>query len=257
VDLVNLEGKKGLIFGIANENSLAYGIAQAVCSVGAEVGITYLNEKAERYVRPLAEELKSPLIVPCDVQKEGQLEAVFKGAEEKWGKIDFALHAMAYAPLKDLRGRVVDCSLQGWAMAMDISVHSFIRVAKLSEPLMKDGGCLLTLSYFGGDKVIKSYKMMGPVKAALQSATQYLAAELGERGIRVHTISPGPIRTRAASGIDEFERMLQEAAEKAPEHRLADIKDVGAVAAFLISDDARSLTGNLIYVDAGYNIMGD
>lgn len=255
--VVSLEGKKGLIFGIANESSIAYGVAKVCREAGAELGVTYLNEKAEPYVRPLAEEIGSSFVMPCDVQKPGQLEAVFEEVQRKWGKLDFLLHALAYAPLKDLRGRLIDCSLEGWNIAMDISVHSFIRMAGLSERLMPDGGCLLTLSYLGGERVIRGYKMMGPVKAALQQTTEYLAAELGDKHIRVHTISPGPIMTRAASGLAEFESLLRDVYSKAPEHEPVTIEDVGFLAAYLVSDRAISMTGNLIYLDSGYNIMGD
>lgn len=255
--VVSLEGKKGLIFGMANKHSIAYGVAKACHAAGADVGITYLNEKAERFVRPLAEELKSPIIMPCNVQHTGELEAVFDAARNRWGRLDFLLHAIAYAPLSDLRGRLTDSTLEGWTIAMDVSVHSFIRMAKLAEPLMKNGGCLLTLSYLGGERVIKNYKLMGPVKAALQQTTEYLAAELGDSGIRVHTISPGPIMTRAASGLADFEMILKEQYERAAENYRVTIEDVGFLAAYLVSDRAKGMTGNLIYLDSGYNIMGD
>lgn len=257
MNLINLEGRKGLVLGIANQHSIAYGIARTAHAAGAEISVTYLNDKAKPHVAPLAQEMRSPLIMACDMQKPGQLEAVFEQIAKIWGKLDFVLHSIAYAPVKDLHGRVVDCSAQGFSTAMDISVHSFIRVAKMAEPLMKDGGCLLTLTYLGGDRVIKNYNLMGPVKAALQSVTQYLAAELGPRAIRVHAISPGPIKTRAASGIAEFDALLDDVAAHSPERHLVSVDDVGAVAAFLISDSAKSMTGNVIYVDAGYNIMGD
>ncbi len=256
-NLFSLTGKKGIIFGIANDQSMAYGVAKVTHEAGAELAIPYLNEKAEPYVRPLAEQLESPIIMPCDVTVSGQLEAVFEAVVKKWGKLDFLLHALAYAPTKDLQGRLVDSSREGWHIAMDVSVHSFIRMAKLAEPLMENGGCMITLSYLGGDRVIRNYRMMGPVKAALERTSEYLAAELGPKGIRVHTISPGPVKTRAASGLSEFEKLLKEVAARAPGRRLIRIEDVGNVAAFLISDQAQSMTGNLIYLDAGYNILGD
>jgi enoyl-[acyl-carrier protein] reductase I len=255
--VVSLEGKVGLVFGIANEHSIAYGVARVCHAAGAEVGVTYLNEKAEPFVKPLAEEVQSAFAMPMDVQKPGQLEAVFERAKRQWGRLDFLLHSLAYAPLTDLRGRLVDCSQDGWNIAMDVSVYSFIRMAKLAEPLMLGGGCLITLSYLGGERVIRGYRMMGPVKAALQQTTEYLAAELGEKDIRVHTISPGPILTRAASGLAEFESLLREVYSRAPEHVPVTSEDVGFLAAYLFSDRARSMTGNLIYLDAGYNIMGD
>ncbi|HQG31293.1 MAG TPA: enoyl-ACP reductase FabI [Deltaproteobacteria bacterium] len=255
--VVSLEGKKGMIFGMANEHSIAYGVAKVCREAGADIGVTYLNAKAEPYVRPLAEDLKSSIIMPCNVQQPGELEAVFARIREQWGRLDFLLHAIAYAPLQDLRGRLVDVSQEGWNIAMDVSVHSFIRMAKLAEPLMTNGGCLLTLSYLGGERVIRNYKMMGPVKAALQQTTEYLAAELGDKGIRVHTISPGPIMTRAASGLADFESLLEEVYSRAPEHYIVSAEDVGFLAAYLASDRAKGMTGNLTYLDSGYNIMGD
>ncbi len=255
-NLVNLEGKKGLVVGIANEHSIAFGCAKTFRSLGAELAITYLNAKAEPYVRPLAEELGSPIIVPCDVREPGQLEAVFDRIAQEWGRLDFLLHSIAYAPKEDLHGRVVDCSQAGFALAMEVSCHSFIRMGKLAEPLMRAGGCLLTVTFYGSEKVVEHYNLMGPVKAALESAVRYLAAELGSKGIRVHAISPGPLKTRAASGIDRFDELLEQAAARAPAQHLVSIEDVGAVAAFLVGDWARSLTGNTIYVDAGYHIVG-
>jgi len=255
-DLFSLKGKKGLVVGIANAHSIAYGCAQAFRAQGADLAITYLNEKAEKYVLPLAEELGSELVLPLDVQQPGALEAVFDAISAKWGKLDFVLHSIAFAPMNDLHGRVVDCSAEGFRTAMEISCHSFIRMAKLSEPLMKDGGTLLTVTFYGSEKVVQHYNVMGPVKAALESTTRYLAAELGEQGIRVHAISPGPLKTRAASGIDAFDELLQRAAERAPEHHLVTIEDCGAMAAFLVSDGARNVTGSIAFVDAGYNIVG-
>lgn len=255
-NFMSLEGKKGLVVGIANEHSIAYGCAQAFHGLGADLAVTYLNAKAESYVRPLAEQLEAPIFVPCDVREEGQLEAVFEKIEQEWGELDFVLHSIAFAPRDDLHGRVVDCSSEGFLMAMDVSCHSFIRMAKLAEPLMKNGGSLLTMSYFGAEKVVEDYNLMGPVKAALESATRYMAAELGPKNIRLHVISPGPLKTRAASGINRFDELLEKAAARAPERHLVTIEDVGAVAAALVSDAAKSLTGNTIYVDAGYNIIG-
>lgn len=251
-----LEGKRGLVVGIANTDSIAYGCAKAFRTGGAELAVTYLNEKAEPYVRPLAESLESPIIAPCDVREAGQLEAVFARIASQWGKLDFVLHSIAYAPKEDLHRRVVDCSQAGFAMAMDVSCHSFIRMAKLAEPLMKGGGCLLTVTFYGAEKVVEHYNLMGPVKAALESSVRYMAAELGLQGIRVHALSPGPLKTRAASGIDRFDDLLDRARERAPEHVLAGIEDVGNVAAFLVSDAARLLTGNVEYIDGGCHIMG-
>lgn len=254
--MFNLNGKKGLVVGIANNKSIAYGCAKAFNICGAELAVTYLNEKAEPHVRPLAELLAAPLVLPLDVEQDDQLAAVFAAIEQKWGKLDFLLHSIAFAPKEDLHGRVVDCSRQGFLRAIDISCHSFIRMAKLAEPLMKDGGALLTMSYLGADEVVDNYGMMGPVKAALQASTRYLATELGPKGIRVHAISPGPLATRAASGIAHFDDLMKDAVERAPLHRLVSIDDVGALAAYLCSDVAKTLTGGTIYIDGGYNIVG-
>ncbi|MBU3887887.1 enoyl-ACP reductase FabI [Methylosinus sp. KRF6] len=251
-----LLGKKGLVFGIANDHSIAYGCAEAFSHAGAELAITYLNAKAEPYVRPLAERLQSPIIVPCDVREPGQLEAVFERVAADWGALDFLLHSIAYAPKEDLHSRVVDCSQAGFALAMDVSCHSFIRMARLAEPLLSDGGCLLTATFYGSEKVVEEYNLMGPVKAALESTVRYLAAELGQKRIRVHALSPGPLETRAASGIDRFDELLERTRLRAPERQLVSIEDVGNVAAFLVSDAAAALTGNIEYVDAGYHILG-
>jgi enoyl-[acyl-carrier protein] reductase I len=250
-----LQRKKGLIFGIANELSIAFGCAKAMRDAGAELAITYLNEKAEPFVRPLGQRLGSQIIVPCDVRQPNQLEEVFARIRKEWGCLDFLLHSIAYAPKEDLHSRVTDCSQAGFCLAMDVSCHSFIRMAHLAEPLMTHGGCLLTVSFYGSEKVVEDYNLMGPVKAALESAVRYLAAELGQKRIRVHALSPGPLKTRAASGIERFDELLERARARTPEHRLVSIEDVGAVAAFLVSDAALSITGNVEYIDAGYHIL--
>jgi len=250
-----LSGKKGLVIGIANEHSLAYGCARHFRAEGAEVAITYLNAKAQPYVRPLAEALQSAIFMPCDVTVSGQLEAVYERIAKDWGHLDFVLHSIAYARKEDLSGRITDCSVEGFALAMQVSVHSFLRMAKLSEPLMTAGGCLLAMSYYGAEKAIAHYNIMGPVKATLEAAVRYMALELGQAGIRVNALSPGPVKTRAASGIDHFDELLDRAVREAPEHRLVTLDDVGAYAAFLVSDGARAITGNVAYVDAGYHIV--
>jgi len=251
-----LSGKKGLVLGIANEHSIAYGCAEAFRALGADLAITYLNEKAKRFVEPLANELGAPIFLPCDVREPGQLEAVFAAMDRTWGRLDFALHAIAFAPKDDLHGRLTDCSLDGFLLAMDISCHSFLRMVRLAEPLMHDGGTLFAMSYYGAEKVIEHYNVMGPVKAALESAVRYLAYELGPRGIRVHAISPGPVMTRAASGIDHFDELMETAAQRAPERHLVSIEDIGATTAFLATDYAKLLTGDTVYVDGGYHIVG-
>lgn len=253
--LVDLTGKRGLVAGIANEHSIAAGCAQAFHNAGAQLAATYLNDKALPYVRAVTDPLDVELLAPCDVRKPGELEALFEHIRTAWGSLDFLLHAIAFAPKEDLHGRVADCSAEGFATAMEVSVHSFIRMAKLAEPLMPNGGCLLTVTFYGSERVVEHYNLMGPVKAALESATKYLAAELGPKEICVHAISPGPIRTRAASGIDRFDELMDRAAASVPEHQLVDVADVGALAAFLVSDAARRITGTIIPVDSGQHLM--
>jgi enoyl-[acyl-carrier protein] reductase I len=251
-----LNGKKGLVVGIANEHSLAYGCGRHFRAAGADLAITYLDAKAEPYVRPLAEALDSKIVCPCDVTVPGQLEAVYERITRDWGRLDFVIHSIAYARVEDLHGRIIDCSADGLAFAMQVSVHSFLRMAKLAEPLMSGGGCLLAMSYYGAEKAVPHYNIMGPVKAALEAAVRYMAVELGTKQIRVNALSPGPVATRAASGIDAFDELLERAAKAAPEHRLITADDVGALATFLVSDAARAITGDICYVDAGYHVTG-
>jgi enoyl-[acyl-carrier protein] reductase I len=251
-----LGDKKGLVIGIANEHSIAYGCAKAFRMLGADLAITYLNDKNRPFVEPLAIELGAPIFMPCDMREPGQLEAVFHTIRKAWGRLDFALHAIAFAPKEDLHGRLTDCSRDGFLLAMDVSCHSFVRMARLAEPLMTDGGALFTMSYYGAEKVIEHYNVMGPVKAALESAVRYLAAELGPAGIRVHAISPGPVMTRAASGIDHFDELMETAAKRAPERHLVSIEDVGAATAYLATDYAKLITGETVYIDGGYHIVG-
>ncbi|PZR00341.1 MAG: enoyl-[acyl-carrier-protein] reductase FabI [Cereibacter sphaeroides] len=252
--MFSLTGQKILVVGIANDNSVAWGCAKAFRQQGADLAITYLNEKAEPHVRPLAEELGAKIILPLDVSKPGAMEAVFETIGERWGRLDTLLHSIAFAPREDLHGRVIDCSAEGFSQGMDVSVHSFLRMIRLAEPLMTDGGTCLSVSFFGSSRVVRHYNMMGPVKAALESATRYAAAELGDKGIRVHALSPGPLRTRAASGIDHFDELLETAAERAPTGQLVTIDDVGAMAAFLASPEARNLTGGVHDIDGGFSI---
>ncbi len=253
--LFNLDGKKGLVVGVANDSSIAYGCAKAFMAQGADLAMTYLDDKSKKYVGPLAEDLGVSIFEPCDLRTDGELEAVFEKIEKKWGKLDFLLHSVAFAPKEDLHARVIDCSKDGFLQAVDISCHSFIRMAKLAEPLMSDGGTLLTVTFYGSDKVVENYNLMGPVKAALESSVRYLAAELGPKGISVHSLSPGPLATRAASGIKRFDEMMEVAAEKAAQHHLVNIDDVGGLAAYLVSEEAKALTGNNLFVDAGYHIV--
>lgn len=247
--------KKGLVTGIANEQSIAYGCARAFRRLGAEVAVTYLNDKAKPYVEPLARELGAPIFMPLDVRVGGSMEAVFDRIARDWGRLDFVVHSMAFAPKEDLHGRVVDCSRDGFLLAMDVSCHSFIRMARLAEPLMTRGGTLFTMSFYGAHRVVEHYNLMGPVKAALEVAARYLAYELGPKGIRVHVISPGPLRTRAASGIGHFDELLEDAAARAPARQLVTIDDVGIATAALAGDGARLITGETIYVDGGLHIV--
>jgi enoyl-[acyl-carrier protein] reductase I len=250
-----LKNHKALVIGVANDSSIAYGCAKAFRELGADLAITYLNEKAKQYVEPLARELEAPLFLPLDVSKPGQLEAVFEAITAKWGKLDILAHSIAFAPKEDLQGGLLDCSAAGFATAMDVSCHSFVRMAKLAVPLMKDGGTMFAMSYYGANKVVPNYNVMGPVKAALEACCRYLAYELGDKGIRVHAISPGPLKTRAASGLKDFDLLLNEAAQRAPIGELVDIIDVGFTCAFLATPYARRLSGATLYVDGGVNIM--
>jgi enoyl-[acyl-carrier protein] reductase I len=254
--IIDLRNKQGLVIGIANEHSIAYGCAQQFREANAELATTFLNAKAEPYVRPLALQLKSPIILPCDVQQEEEISALFAVIEKKWGKLDFMLHSIAFAPKTDLDAKLVDCSKEGFLKAMDISCHSLIRLSKYALPLMKNGGSILTMSYYGSQKVIPNYNLMGVVKAALEASVRYLAYELGPSNIRVNAISPGPIKTRAASGIPNFYEYIKAEEECSPLHRLVDIKNVGNLAAFLVSDASMVITGQVYYVDSGYSIMG-
>jgi enoyl-[acyl-carrier protein] reductase I len=250
-----LEGKKGLIVGIANQNSIAWGCAKAFRALGAEVAVTYLNDKAKKYVEPLAQQLDSAIVMPLDVSVPGQMEAVFQKISEEWGKLDFLVHSIAFSPKDALQGRVVDVEREGFLTTMDVSCWTFIRMAHLAEPLMRKGGTLFTMTYYGSQIVVKNYNIMGVAKAALESAVRYIAAELGPKGIRVHAISPGPLATRAASGIPEFDALLEKAKSKAPAKSVVSIDDVGVATAFLAHDAARLITGETLYIDGGYHIM--
>jgi enoyl-[acyl-carrier protein] reductase I len=250
-----LKGRKALVVGIANEYSIAYGCAKAFHELGADLAITYLNDKARTYVEPLARALEAPLFLPLDVSVPGQLEAVFDSVARRWGEIDILVHSIAFAPKQDLQGGLLNCSAEGFAKAMDVSCHSFIRMAKLAAPLMKNGGTMFAMSYHGANKVIPTYSVMGPVKAALEACCRYLAYELGSSGIRVHAISPGPLKTRAASGLKDFDLLLTEVEQRAPIGELVDIMDVGFTCAYLATPYARRLSGDTLYVDGGVNIM--
>lgn len=248
-----LKGKRALVIGVANEHSIAWGCAKAFHALGAELVLTYLNEKALPYVEPLARQLDATLL-PLDVRAPGQMESLFDAIAAQ-GRLDIAVHSIAFAPKVDLQGGLLDCSLDGFLQAMDVSCHSFVRMAKLAAPLMTHGGSLFAMSYHGAAKVVPNYNVMGPVKAALESSCRYLAYELGPRDIRVHAISPGPLATRAASGLKDFDLLLSDAVARSPLGELVDIDDVGQVCAYLASGYAKRLTGSTVYVDGGLNII--
>jgi enoyl-[acyl-carrier protein] reductase I len=250
-----LEGKRGLVVGIANEHSIAWGCAKAFRAFGAEIAVTYLNEKARKFVEPLAQALDARIIMPLDVRVAGEMEAVFERVADQWGVLDFVVHSIAFSPKEALQGRVTDVARDAFLTTMDVSCWTFIRMAHLAEPLMRNRGTLFTMSYYGGQKVVENYNIMGVAKAALESAVRYLAAELGPKGIRVHAVSPGPLATRAASGIPEFDALLEKAKTKAPSRCLVTIDDVGAATAFLAHDAARLITGETLYIDGGYHII--
>ena len=250
-----LAGKKALVTGIANEHSIAYGCAKAFHDVGADLAITYADEKARPYVEPLAKDLGAPVFMPLNVSKHEELEAVFERIASEWGELDILVHSVAWAPKSDLQGGLLNCSAEGFAAAMDISCHSFVRMARLAAPLMKHGGTMFAMSYHGANKVVPNYNVMGPVKAALEACARYLAYELGPQQIRVHAVSPGPLKTRAASGLKDFDVLLTQAAERAPLGELVDIMDVGYTCAYLATPYARRLSGETLYVDGGVHIM--
>jgi enoyl-[acyl-carrier protein] reductase I len=250
-----LTGMKALVTGVANDNSIAYGCAKAFHELGADLAITYADDKAKPYVEPLAQDLKASIFMPLNVSQPEELEAVFERIASEWGQLDILVHSVAWAPKSDLQGGLLNCSADGFAAAMDISCHSFVRMARLAAPLMKDGGSMFAMSYYGANKVVPNYNVMGPVKAALEACARYLAYELGPQRIRVHAVSPGPLKTRAASGLKDFDLLLTQAAERAPLGELVDIMDVGYTCAFLATPYARRLSGETLYVDGGVNIM--
>jgi len=252
---VALKGRKGLIVGIANDQSIAWGCAKAFRALGADLAVTYLNDKAKKFVEPLADEVEAEMFLPLDVRVPGQLESIFEQIKFKWNQLDFLVHSIAFSPKEALQGRVIDVGQDGFAATLQVSCWSFIRMAHLAEPLMKNGGTLFTMTYYGSQMVVENYNIMGVAKAALECAVRYIAAEVGPKGIRVHAISPGPLATRAASGIPEFDELLAKAKSKAPARALVSIDDVGIATAFLALDGARLMTGDTIYVDAGYHII--
>ncbi|MCB1959222.1 MAG: enoyl-ACP reductase FabI [Rhodocyclaceae bacterium] len=256
--IVDLSGKVGLVTGIANEKSISTGVAESCVEAGAKLVITYQNDKTRAFIEPIVHRLGIEHVYPLDVTRPETMDEVQVQIGAHFGKLDFAIHSMAFAKRDDLHGRVVDTSADGFALAMDVSTHSFVRLAKMVEPLMEQagGGSLVTMTYLGSEKVIANYGVMGLCKAALEAATRYMACELGQKNIRVNAVSPGPLMTRAASGIARFDDLMASAVERAPMHALVTPEDIGALTAFLVSDAGRLVTGGVHFVDAGYNIVG-
>jgi enoyl-[acyl-carrier protein] reductase I len=255
-EVLDLNGRTGLVVGIANDQSLAWSAAEHFSNAGAKLAITYLNDKAKPHVEPLAKGVGAEIFAPCDVSAPGQVDAVFDAIRRKWGRLDLLFHSIAWARKEDLHGRLTDCSPEGFAESMLISCHSLIYMAKLAEPLMEKGGSIITLSYYGAEKVVDHYNVMGPVKAALEASVRYLAHELGPKSIRINAISAGAVQTRAASGIKHFDELLNETKRRAPLHRTVDARDVGRAALLLASDYTTAITGEVLYVDAGFHIEG-
>ncbi len=249
-----LQDKVGLVVGVANAQSIAAGCAHAFAREGAELVLTYLNDHALPHVQPVADAVGAKELLPLDLSLPEQLEAVFASITARWGRLDFLLHSVAFCPANDLHGRVTDCSAAGFAQAMDISCHSLLRLVRRAEPLMSQGGSVLTVSYYGAEKVVDHYNIMGPVKAALEAVTRSVAVELGPQAIRANVLSPGPIATRAASGIEDFDGLMDESRNRAPSRRLVTINEVGAVAAFLASDSASGVTGTITHIDGGRHV---
>lgn len=253
--LGDLSGKRGLVLGIANEHSISAGCAAAFAEAGAELAVTYLDERAKPYVQPVAEAVGATIFAPCDVRVRGQLEGLFQRLEQEWGDLDFVLHSIAFAEREDLHTSVLNCSAEGFALAMDVSCHSFLRMAKHAAPLMTRGGSLMTVTFYGSDRVVENYNLMGPVKAALEASVRYVAADLADRGIRAHAISAGPVKTRAASGIGRFDELMDKVRERTPAGRLVTIEEIGRIAAFLASEAGAPMTGSVVYADNGFHTV--
>jgi enoyl-[acyl-carrier protein] reductase I len=250
-----LAGRKALIVGVANDRSIAWGCAQAMRKAGAEIAMTYATDRAKPHVEPLAQQLGAEIFLPLEVRDPAQLDELFDAIGKRWGELDVLVHAVAFAPKEALQGRVTDCPRDGFLTAMEVSCWSFLDLARRSERLMKDGGTMLTMSYLGANEVVENYGIMGPVKAALESCVRYVATELGPKGIRVHAVSPGPLATRAASGICDFDELMERVSTRAPVRRLVTIEEVGAACVFLASPYGAAMTGETLYIDGGFHIL--
>lgn len=250
----SLQGKRGLVLGVANQQSIAWGCAQVAHSLGARMLLSCVNEKAQQYVAPLAQQIDAELLV-CNVEQPESLQQLVDRAVAQFGQIDFLIHSIAWAPLEDLHGRVTDSSEQGFLQAMSISCHSFARLAKALEPHLSERASLITMTYLGAEEAVANYGLMGPVKAALESLVRYLATEMGPRNCRVHAVSPGPVPTRAASGLADFDELMAKAVRRSPLGRLVTLEEIGQLSAFLISDASSGMTGQTLYVDGGYHIV--
>jgi enoyl-[acyl-carrier protein] reductase I len=250
-----LSGLTALVIGVANDRSIAWGCAQAMRKAGAEIAMTYLNERARPHVEPLAEQVQASVFLPLEVRDADQMDALFEAIAQRWGRLDILVHSVAFAPKDALQGRVTDCPRDGFLAAMDVSCWSFLDAARRSEKLMTEGGTILTMSYLGANEVVENYGIMGPVKAALEACVRYLATELGPDGIRVHAVSPGPLATRAASGIRDFDELMERVSTRAPVRRLVTIEEVGAACVFLASPYGAAMTGETLYIDGGFHIL--
>ncbi len=251
-----LKGKRGLVMGVANERSLAWGISEYAAAQGAELAFSYQGEALYKRVKPLAESVGSDFVVPCDVADFGSVDKVFAEIEKKWGRLDFLVHAIAFADKNELKGKYLDTSFENFAMTMNISCYSFTALAKRAAPLMKNGGSLLTLSYYGAEKVMPHYNVMGVAKAALETSVRYLAVDLGDQNIRVNAISAGPVKTLAASGISDFRYILKWNEYNSPLKRNTTLADVGGAAVYLLSELGSGTTGEVLHVDSGYHVVG-
>ena len=249
-----MHGKRGIVMGVANDRSIAWGIADAIAKQGAEIAFTYQGEALQKRVAPLAESVGSDIVLPCDVSSDKAIDKTFNLLKEKWNSIDFLVHAIAYSDKEELKGEYVDTTRENFYKTMDISVYSFTAVAQRAAAMMPNGGSMITLTYYGAEKVMPHYNVMGVAKAALESSVRYLAADLGDSKIRVNSLSAGPIKTLAASGVKNFRKMLTQHSNKAPLGRTVTAEEVGNVAAFMCSDYASGITGEITYVDAGFNI---